>query len=144
MGQRYKYKFGLLILILHPATVWDVMTKHEWEWMREFAYARRKKLYIARHIGMSDNRRSDIRDPTVISTWLPCVQVCEFWTECTADRRQHGYSERSHAHINFARVNVNLTNWPSAYIVWLSLWGRCSRDKQTRYFLQSNESLQWL
>jgi hypothetical protein len=143
MGQQYKYKFGLLIIILHPAPFWDIMTKQEWEWMREFACARRKKNYIARRMGTSDNGRSDIRDPTVISKWLPCVLVCEFWTECTADRRQHGCSERSHAHINFTGVNVNLTNWPSAYIVWLSLWGRCSRDEQTRYFLCSNESLQW-
>ena len=105
--------------------------------------AQKQKLYIARRMGMWDNRRSDIRDPTVISKWLPCVLVCEFWTECTADRRQHGCSERSHAHINFAGVNVNLTNWPSAFIVWLSLWATRSRDTQTRYFLYNNESLQW-
>ena len=43
------------------------MTKQEWEWMREFACARRKKLYIAHLMGMSGNRSSDIRDPTVIS-----------------------------------------------------------------------------
>jgi hypothetical protein len=141
MWLRYKYKFGLLIIILHPAAVCDVMTKQEWEWMGEFACARRKILYVARRMGMSNNRRSDILDPAVLSKWLPYVLVCEFWTECTADRRQHGCSERSHAHINFAGVNVNITNWPSAYIVWLSLWGRCSRDKQTRYFIYYNESL---
>lgn len=39
---------------------------------------RAKKMYIARRMGMSDNRMSDIRDPTVISESLPCVLVLEF------------------------------------------------------------------
>jgi hypothetical protein len=51
-------------IILHPAAVCDVMTKQEWKWMREFACARaKKKLHIARRMGVSNNRKSDIRDP---------------------------------------------------------------------------------